>query len=157
MVRSYTPVAKRPNYVPKGGAKSIRFTADYWAALRKQREDQRLNLLRRQVQAHLRFLSEDGKAPLYVFFGSSREHAHWAREFMLALLEVGVVFEPRHDVMAARPERMRGHNRRMVAVWSSDPTPVGERARQAEIDAMYYIEERNAIMGYEVSRETSSV
>ncbi|AOQ28244.1 hypothetical protein SEA_HUNTINGDON_32 [Arthrobacter phage Huntingdon] len=157
MERRYLqPRMSSKDYVRKGGAKSIRFTADYWAALRKQRQEQEAKLLRRRVVAHCRFMDRDGQPPLYVFFGGAQELRHWSQDFMLALLEVGVGFEPRQDIVAARPERIRGHRRRLVAVWSSDPTPVGERARLAEIDTMYCIEHMNQMNGYEVSRETTN-
>src|SRR4029453_195847 len=148
MERRYLqPRLASKEYVRKGGAKSVRFTADYWAEIRRRRQEKEAKLLQRQVLAHMRFTDRDGQPPQYVFFGSAQEQRHWSQDFMLALLAVGVGFEPRRDIVAARPERIRGIRRRLVAVWSSDPVPVSERARQAEIDTMYGIEYSNQLNG----------
>ncbi|ALY09811.1 hypothetical protein FDH61_gp29 [Arthrobacter phage Preamble] len=164
MERRYiAPRMSSKDYVRKGGAKSVRFTADYWAEIRKRKQEQAEKLMQQQVQAHLRFISEDGKPPVYVFFGSGKEADYWSREFRRRLDVTGYSFDRNRDMIAARPERMRGISRRMVAVWSSDPMPASRYREQQEIDAMYFIEERNHILGYEpklvgvggaVSRET---
>ncbi|QCG76981.1 hypothetical protein SEA_SCUTTLE_33 [Arthrobacter phage Scuttle] len=149
------------DYVRKGGAKSVRFTADYWAELRKRKEEQRLRLLDRAVVNHIRFLGQDGQAPHYVFFGGAHEARLWTDEFRRRLDTLGYSFDPRKHLSMARPSRLRGISRRMVAVWASDPMPVSDREYRAEIEALYFIERQNRLLGYEsgevVSRETASV
>ncbi|AYD81725.1 hypothetical protein Moki_29 [Arthrobacter phage Moki] len=162
MERRYiAPRMSSKDYVRKGGAKSIRFTADYWAELRRRKEAQRLELLNRAVTNHIRFIGEDGQAPHYVFFGGAHEARLWTDEFRHRLDALGYSFDPRKHLSMARPSRLRGISRRMVAVWASDPMPVSDREYRAEIEALYFIEERNRILGYEsgrsVSRETASV
>ncbi|AZS07715.1 hypothetical protein SEA_EUNOIA_30 [Arthrobacter phage Eunoia] len=160
--RSYNhPTAQRiprkGSEMPRG-AKGIRYNADYWAEVRKRRQAQHERIMQSKVADHLRFLREDGQAPVYCFFGSAREVQEWSRDFATRLRALNVDFDYR-DVVMARPERMRGHHRRLVAVWSSDPVPVSERTRDAEIEALYYIEERNRVWSWEgsVSRETANV
>ncbi|AZS08526.1 hypothetical protein SEA_LASAGNA_29 [Arthrobacter phage Lasagna] len=166
MERRYiAPRASSKDYVRKGGAKSVRFTADYWAELRKRKEDQRLRLLERAVINHIRFLGQDGQAPHYVFFGGAHEARLWVDEFRRRLDATGYSFDPRKQLSMARPSRLRGISRRMVAVWASDPMPVSDREYRAEIEALHFIEERNRILGFEpelvgvkgaVSRETAN-
>ncbi|ALY09497.1 hypothetical protein SEA_WAWA_33 [Arthrobacter phage Wawa] len=149
------------DYVRKGGAKSVRFTADYWAVIRKRKEEQRLRLLDRAVADHVRFLSRDGQSPHYVFFGGAHEARLWTDEFRRRLDTLGLNFDPKRHLSMARPSRLRGISRRMVAVWASDPMPTSDREYRSEVEALYCIEERNRILGYEsgevVSRETASV
>ncbi|ALY09435.1 hypothetical protein FDH59_gp32 [Arthrobacter phage Joann] len=165
MERRYLqPRMSSKDYVRKGGAKSIRFTADYWAEIRKRKQEQAEKLLQRQVIDHIRFLGQDGQAPHYVFFGGAHAARLWSDEFRRRLDVTGYTFDPRRNLSMARPSKLRGISRRMVAVWSDDPMPVSDREARAEVDALWYIEERNAILGYEpklvgvggaVSRETA--
>lgn len=147
--RYIAPRSSSKSYVRQGGAKSQRYGADYWSEVRKRKQEQAEKLLQNQVISHIRFLGQDGQSPHYVFFGGAHAARLWTDEFRRRLDVAGYTFDPRKNLSMARPSRLRGISRRMVAVWSDDPMPVSDREYRAEVDALWYIEERNRILGFE--------
>ncbi|WP_159702450.1 hypothetical protein [Arthrobacter sp. 18067] len=97
---------------------------------------------------HLRHLQQDGRPPVFVFFGTRIEQQRFWRAMVGILSPLRVPLPALEDVIPAAPSRLRGTRRRLIPVHQSYPWLPGRREAADAADAAHLIDALNRSNGW---------
>lgn len=97
---------------------------------------------------YLRYLQQDGRPPVFVFFGTSIEQHRFWRAMVDVLNPIRVPLPAREDIIRPTPRAVQGSRRRLITVHQSYPwIPSGRDGRDAD-DTARLIDVLNSSNGW---------